>query len=395
MSLRRVPLSFVLVVAGGLLAGGCGSGAGSSDSTGTGGAAATGGATGTGGAATSGTGGRAQGTGGATGSGGAATGGATGSGGEATGGAGTGGAPGSGGAATGGATASGGSGTGGVPGSGGAAGRGSGGHAGGAGQSGGAGHGGTGTGGGHAGASGTGGQAGAGASGAGGLGPEAPGGRITGYGTVLISANSPKLIVRLQTAMVVPPEPPKSGTLFLWPGLQPNGANFDPINNGVLQPVLTWGPSCAPGKAPASYSTWWISGQYVNTNGSQTGYTGCNGGTIMSVAVGDKLDMDISLSGTIWTQTVTDERTSMSVAYSIDMMNQAQNLAYFVIEEYSSAPVSEVIFTDTIITFGSADAADCKLSMRGQNDYVSVPVASSDGLTCTIQEIILRAQGIQ
>ena len=159
--------------------------------------------------------------------------------------------------------------------------------------------------------------------------------------------------------------------------------------------MLTWGPSCAPGKAPADYSTWWISGQYVNTNGSQAGYTGCNGGPIMSVAVGDKLDMDISLSGTIWTQTVTDERTGASVSYSIDMMKQAQNLAYFVIEEYSSAPVSEVIFTDTTITFGSTDAGDCKLNMRGQNDYVSVPVASSDGLTCAIQEIILRAQGIQ
>jgi len=396
MSLRRVRLSFVVAVAATLAAGGCGSGTGSSDSTGAGGAAATGGAPGTGGAATSGTGGHASATGGAPGSGGAASGGAPGSGGAASGGgpgsggAATGGTTGSGGAATGGATGSGGARTGGAPGSGGAAGHASGGAGGGA-----AGRSGTGGSGGHAGAIGTGGQASGGASGAGGLGPEAPGGRITGYGTVLISANSRNQIVRLQTAMVVPPQPPKTGTLFLWPGLQPNGANFDPINNGVLQPVLTWGPSCSPGKQPASYSTWWISGQYVNTNGSEPGYTGCNGGNIMSVAVGDKLDMDISLSGTIWTQTVTDERSGMSVSYSIDMMKQAQNLAYFVVEEYSSAPVSEVIFTDTIITFGSADSGDCKLNMRGQNDYVSVPVASSDGLTCTIQEIILRAQGIQ
>ena len=74
--------------------------------------------------------------------------------------------------------------------------------------------------------------------------------------------------------------------------------------------------------------------------------------------------------------------------------NQSQNLAYFVIEEYSSAPVPEVIFTDTTLTFGSPDAADCKLNMRGQNDYVSTPVASADGLRCTIDQIILRAQGI-
>jgi hypothetical protein len=229
----------------------------------------------------------------------------------------------------------------------------------------------------------------------GGLGPEAPGGRISGYGTVLIWANANNQIVRLQTTMVVPPEPPASGTLFLWPGLQPDGANFDPIDNGVLQPVLTWGSSCAPGKQPRAYATWWISGQYVNTNGSDPGYTGCAGGPIMSVAVGDTLDMDFSLAGTIWTQTVTDVQTGQSVSYGIDLMNQAQNLAYFVIEEYSSAPVSEVIFMDTTITFASPDSGDCKLAMRGQTDYVSVPVPSSDGRSCAIQEIILRAQGIQ
>jgi hypothetical protein len=33
--------------------------------------------------------------------------------------------------------------------------------------------------------------------------------------------------------------------------------------------------------------------------------------------------------------------------------------------------------------------------MLGENDYVSVPVPSSDGRSCAIQEIILRAQGIQ
>ena len=226
------------------------------------------------------------------------------------------------------------------------------------------------------------------------IGSQAPGGRVTGYGTVLIAVNSTHQIVNLQTTMVVPPKPPASGTLFLWPGLQPNGANFDPINNGVLQPVLTWGPACAPGTQPRAYSTWWISGQYVNTNGNVPGYTDCNGGPIMSVNVCDTLDMGIALSGTVWTQTVTDVQTGKAVTYSLDMMNQAQNLAYFVIEEYSSVPVSEVIFTNTTLTFGSPDAADCKVNFRGQNDYVSTPVASADGLRCTIDQIILRAQGI-
>jgi hypothetical protein len=128
---------------------------------------------------------------------------------------------------------------------------------------------------------------------------------------------------------------------------------------------------------------------------ADTAYTGCDGGAIMSVNVCDTLDIDMSLSGTVWTQTVTDEQTNQSVSYSIDMKGQAQNLAYFVIEEYSSAPVSEVIFTDTILTFDSSDATDCKVSMRGQTDYVSSPAASGDGLQCSIPQIILRAQGIQ
>ncbi len=330
-----------------LLLVGCGS-SGSSSDDGTGGVTSTGGSPGAGGVTST---GGSPGTGGVT-----SAGGSPGTGGVTS----TGGSPGTDGVTS----------TGGSPGTGGGAGAG------------------------HAGAAGTGGQAG-GAGGAAGMGPEAPGGRISGYGTVLISANAKNQIVRLQTTMVVPPEPPATGTLFLWPGIDPDGANFDPINNGVLQPVLTWGPSCAPGTQPRAYSTWWISGQYVNTNGNVTGYTGCNGGPIMSVDVGDTLNMDIALSGTVWTQTVTDVQTGKTVTYSIDMMNQAQNLAYFVIEEYSAAPVSEVIFTDSTITFGSSDAADCKLNMRGQNDFVSVPVPSADGLTCAIAEIILRAQGIQ
>jgi len=359
-------------------------GSGDQTSSGSGGSTTTGGNMGSGGV----------GSGGAVGSGGStsATGGTVGSGGRqgATGGTaapGTGGAssPGTGGTAGQGSgstgAAAGGGGRGASPGSAGA----------GASHSGGAGGDGRASGG--AGGAGRGGSGVSGAAGAGGLGPEAPG-RVTGYGTVLISANAKNQIVRLQTTLLVPPQPPASGTLFLWPGLQPDGANFEPIDNGVLQPVLTWGPSCAPGKAPRSYSTWWISGQYVNTNGHETGYTGCLGGPIMSVAVGDSLDIDIALAGTTWTQTVTDLQSGQSVSYALDLMNQAQNLAYFVIEEYSSAPVSDVVFTNTTITFGAPDAADCRLTMRGQNDFVSVPVASSDGRSCVIPQIILRAQGV-
>jgi hypothetical protein len=57
--------------------------------------------------------------------------------------------------------------------------------------------------------------------------------------------------------------------------------------------------------------------------------------------------------------------------------------------------VSEVIFTDMTITVDSPDANDCMVYMRGQDDFVSTPTASSDGLKCSIPQIILRAQGLR
>ncbi|CAF1210031.1 unnamed protein product [Rotaria sp. Silwood1] len=96
-------------------------------------------------------------------------------------------------------------------------------------------------------------------------------GTVSGYGEVLFSVEKTNQVVYVETTMIVPPKQASKGTLFLWPGLQPGGANFDPIDNGVLQPVLTWGTSCAPGTQPAAYSTWWISAQYVNTYGKLPG----------------------------------------------------------------------------------------------------------------------------
>jgi hypothetical protein len=358
--------------------GGAGGRSNTGGTTGNGGGWATGGSPGSGGSSSMG--GSA---GGASGSGGSsASGGNSGAGGAAA----AGGAAGAGGAAAAGGTStmgSGGATTGGNPGSGGLVG--SGGRLGSGGRSGGGGNSGT--------------IADAGAGGTTGVdaGPEAPGGTIGAYGSVYFVSNTRTQIVRLQTTMVVPPEPPASGTLFLWPGLEPlsGSAHFSPIGTGVLQPVLTWGSSCAPGVQPRAYSTWWISAQYVNTLGNAAGYMGCYGGPVLAVNVGDELNIDMQLVGTTWNQTVTDVQTSKSVSFSEDLGGQAQNWAMFVIEEYSSAPVSAVTFTDTVITYGAADAADCKLDARGPTDFVSVPVASTDGLKCSIAQIILRAKGIQ
>src|SRR5262249_3603543 len=111
---------------------------------------------------------------------------------------------------------------------------------------------------------------------------------VRAYGGVQFTLSTKNRILGLETTLTVPPKPPASGTLFLWPGLQPlpGSANFTPINNGVLQSVLTWGKTCAPNAPLDPYASWWISAQYVNTFGIEPGYTGCQGGEGIDVAVG-------------------------------------------------------------------------------------------------------------
>ena len=221
--------------------------------------------------------------------------------------------------------------------------------------------------------------------------------RIANYGSVELDTANTNAIAELKTTLVVPAIPHSTGTIFLWPGLQPlpGGHNYDPINNGVLQPVLTWGPTCAPHAPAAPYASWWISAQYVNTIGSHAGYTGCQGGTGMNVAVGDSLTLDMVVSGTTWTQTVTDTTSGQSVSYSIDMQGQAQARALFEIEDYmGGAPTADVIFNNTEITYGVQSGNACQPLTRGTNDYFAAPHASSDKTRCCISKIILRAQGV-
>ncbi len=224
---------------------------------------------------------------------------------------------------------------------------------------------------------------------------------LNSYGWVRLAVASNNSIVAFDTTIVVPETPAPTGTLFLWPGLQPvsGGANYAVLDNGVLQPVLTWGGTCAPNSPAQSYQSWWISGQYVNTyiassSVNYQAYHDCHGGPGMNVAVGDTLDMRFVLNGTDWTQTVTNRNNSQSVSYTIDMLGQAQGSAEFVIEEYSSNPVSDVVFTSSVITFASTAKSACQAVQRGTNDYFSAPRTSADGLRCCIGKVILRAEGV-
>ena len=196
--------------------------------------------------------------------------------------------------------------------------------------------------------------------------------------------------------MVVPnPPTTNKGVLFLWPGLQPGsgGRNYQPIGQGVLQPVLTWGSSCAPNSL-MDYSSWWISAQYVNTLGNYSGYTGCHGGPSMKVAIGDVLDIDMLLSGTTWKQTVTDETNGQSVGFDWDLLGQDQDWALFVIEDTYNSPSEDLIFRSTILTFASPATSACVVGSRGTNDYVVTPRPLNSGLECCIPRMVLRAKGV-
>ncbi|KAJ3117985.1 hypothetical protein HK100_000707 [Physocladia obscura] len=204
--------------------------------------------------------------------------------------------------------------------------------------------------------------------------------------------------ISFNSTLVVPPLPTVAeGTYFIWPGLQPgtSGANYLPIDNGVLQPVLTFGPTCAPGQTAAqllnAYGQWSISGQYVNTVGSAPGFTGCNGGAFETVQPGDALRLEIALlaNSTTWYQKATVASSGLSVDYAIDLRGQGQGWAEFVVELWGGASAAfDLTVTDIALTVQLAgDPSFCLPSQLGSgSDSVvcSAPQLSTDGKTCLI-----------
>ena len=215
------------------------------------------------------------------------------------------------------------------------------------------------------------------------------------YGALKYVAASGIQILSLKTTMLVPVVPTQKQTLFIWPALQ-NRAAADParVGNGILQPVLTWGGSCNPKLPSASeyYSQWWIAGMYVNVSSSVAGPTGCAGGDYMLTNVGDSLDMEISLKGTAWTQTIVNTTSHKTVDFTIDLKGQVQNWATWAVEVPDGeniAPTADTVFTQNVLTF-SAPVKTCQPSQAGAKDYFSAPVLSSDGLRCCYDQIILK-----
>ena len=203
-------------------------------------------------------------------------------------------------------------------------------------------------------------------------------------------------VVGLQTEVDVPPLPQAVGALGLWPGLQPISASptYAPLGNGIIQPILAYhnsniGPACSTETpAESNYGTWWVEGYVWNNT------TGCSGGNVMAVSPGDHLKMVISLTGTVWTQVITDVNTGQSVSFAKDMQGQAQNLVDFAIEEKGAntgAGLDHVTYTNTTITLAHSESGNwCVPNAFGSLDYMLAPTISADGKSCALPSITLK-----
>jgi hypothetical protein len=221
--------------------------------------------------------------------------------------------------------------------------------------------------------------------------------RTSGSGTIEYDIAAPNQFTLLRTTLRVPAQPPPTGTVFLWPGLQPspNGPNYQPIGNGVLQPVLTWGPSCAPNAPRSSYADWWISPLYVNISARDRSYQGCKGGSALTVQKGDELALEFALRATAWVQTITSLDSMKSSDFSIDLKGQHQGRAFFAIElTGSNKPTEDIIFTHTVLSLAEPSPNACEPVLKGTRDYASKARVSADGKHCCIDRIVLRAAGV-
>jgi hypothetical protein len=223
---------------------------------------------------------------------------------------------------------------------------------------------------------------------------------------VTMAVPPPNQIIGFQTTTVVPPLPAASSDssayIDYWPGLDPSpsSANFLPINNGVLQPVLNFF---------TPFSSWIAASIYDNTYGTippiiegyQTahpdqvdGNNNFNGFHNFTVLPGDVIVENLVLDQTTgyWTVTLTDSTSNQSNTLVMNMQGQGQNIAYFALEIWNGMPMnSPAIFTDSTITFASPDTAGiCAISLGQANNYVMTPPGlDSTGTKCSIAEVVL------
>ncbi|KAJ3250386.1 hypothetical protein HDU77_006720 [Chytriomyces hyalinus] len=228
-----------------------------------------------------------------------------------------------------------------------------------------------------------------------------------------------------KATMVVPQQPVKPGSYFIWLGLEStsSSANYKPVGNGVLQPVLTFGHSCAPNTDQIANpnGTWYVSGLYVNL-GQDNNFPeafGCKGGNVMDVMPGDHLVSSITRmpGSSIWVQTITNKGKACqpqsggvplskngkdcSVQFSYDMMNQAQTFAILEVELLHNATVDfNVEFRDILLSTDTRDSsvdsgAFCSsAAVLGTVEKCSDIKLREDGLLCKVHSCVFQASRV-
>ncbi len=217
----------------------------------------------------------------------------------------------------------------------------------------------------------------------------------------------PNYVVRATTHTVVAPIDNTSTNpnqyWNYWIGLDPARANFGAINNGVLQPVLTF---------YAPYQNWSALSVYDNDQnpsgtsqipiieGQQSTYpdqidgiNSFNSATYFAPNVGDSIAMAITFDSTSqdWTVVTNDTTLRESNTLIVNLSGQQQNYVYFALEIDNGMPVTySPVFTKTVITFAQPDISGICSDATGQrNNYtMTPPQLDSTKKVCTIAQII-------
>ena len=217
--------------------------------------------------------------------------------------------------------------------------------------------------------------------------------RMSSSGLIEYDVSGSNALVAMRTTLAVPAEPPPSGQIFVWAGIQPkqSGANLQPIGNGALMSLLAWGVSC-PMDAPASYTSWWIAPLYSNISTSDPAYSGCHAGKVLLGEPTQFFDVGIHREDTGWASTVVRRDTMEASDFSIDLKEQEQGRAIFALDlRTSNRPTEDLVFTHTVLSMEQPDPDACQPILRGANDFASRARVSADGKHCCIDRIVLRA----
>ncbi|KAI4528654.1 hypothetical protein K525DRAFT_259030 [Schizophyllum commune Loenen D] len=191
-------------------------------------------------------------------------------------------------------------------------------------------------------------------------------------------------------------------TLFIWPGIQPgnalNEANGDPagVGNGVLQPVLTYGPSCVPGDHPEDQ--WYISGVYVGGGANPDYDVSCFGGDVMEVDPEDLVTCIMELKdGTVstWDQTCINlSNNNQTVTFEKDLGGQLQSWGELIVENPTDQSRTDWTFpaffyNTELVSDKPMDSSVCIIPETDKAYKSKNSALSQDGLSCTLGGIAI------